>query len=165
MVVQHDGYSLAVGQIEQRGCAPAQTTPRRMEFQPLALIWATSASLNVVHELQLPAAWHWSLTTSSQTLEPETDGKYGGPFTTTFGPAKTTLAFVCASTNRCPSTRTARGAEAAAAMTLGPAMLADATITVARVHVVTRIDDHAVERRPPGCRSALVAQSQTLLAS
>jgi hypothetical protein len=93
------------------GCAPAQTTPSRIEFHPFALMCATSASLNVMHELQFPAARHWALMTSLQTLSPETEGKYGGPFTTTFGPDRTTLAFVRATTNRRPSTRTARDAE------------------------------------------------------
>ena len=59
--------------------------------------------------LQLPAAWQVASTTSLQTPSPATEGMYGGPLTTTFGPDMTIGARVAASTNRCPSTRTRRG--------------------------------------------------------
>lgn len=85
-----------------RGCAPAQTTPKRIKFHPTLLIWFTSAWLKVEQVEQLPAAVHALFTTSLQILVPDTDGNQGGPLTTMFGPPKTTGALVPASTKRCP---------------------------------------------------------------
>ena len=64
--------------------------------------------------MQVPAFEHASVRTSWHMVVPETEGRYGGPLTTTLGPPMTIVLFVAASTKVVPEIRTDRGAGFAA---------------------------------------------------
>ena len=140
----------ASSESSSRGCAPAQTTPSRMLFQPMLFMCEMSAALKVAHDVQLPSLLQTApagpSVTSLQMVVPVVAGMYGGPFTTTFAPRMTIGSPVAARMNCWSLMRTSRATAGG-----GGAVEAETAQTVALSAASTSEQRSMLSVRTCGC--------------